>query len=105
MSRTAGPRRIRLLPALVATLLAAAGAAASAGSGIALAERRSGYDLMSPQTRAMQDDDAGNPATLWVLEGEALWRVPSLAFPAARSLADPTSLGPIPRRRRTTPRT
>jgi len=28
---------------------------------------------MSRETRAMQDDDAANPATLWVLDGEALW--------------------------------
>ena len=37
------------------------------------AERRSGYELMSPETRAMQDDDTANPGMLWVLEGEALW--------------------------------
>jgi sulfur-oxidizing protein SoxA len=37
-------------------------------------ERRSGYDFMSPQTRAMQDDDASNPGMLWVLDGEALWK-------------------------------
>ena len=37
------------------------------------AERRSGYDFMGAQTRAMQDDDATNPGTLWVLDGEALW--------------------------------
>ena len=28
---------------------------------------------MSRETRAMQDDDAANPAMLWVLEGESLW--------------------------------
>jgi sulfur-oxidizing protein SoxA len=37
------------------------------------AERRSGYEFMSRETRAMQDDDTANPALLWVLEGEALW--------------------------------
>ena len=37
------------------------------------AERRSGYDSMRPETRAMQDDDAANPAMLWVMEGQALW--------------------------------
>jgi sulfur-oxidizing protein SoxA len=36
-------------------------------------ERRSGYDFMSPETRAMQDDDTANPGQLWVLEGSALW--------------------------------
>lgn len=29
---------------------------------------------MGRETRAMQDDDTANPAMLWVLEGEALWR-------------------------------
>lgn len=36
-------------------------------------ERRSGATFMSAATRAMQDDDATNPAMLWVLDGEALW--------------------------------
>ena len=47
--------------------------ASSAGADIPLAERRSGYDEMSRETRAMQDDDATNPATLWVLDGAILW--------------------------------
>ena len=37
------------------------------------ADRRSGYDFMSRETRAMQDDDTANPGMLWVLEGGALW--------------------------------
>src|SRR4030095_14656117 len=49
-------------------------AAAAFAAEIPRAERRSGYDLMSRETRAMQDDDTANPAMLWVLEGEALWR-------------------------------
>ncbi len=36
--------------------------------------RRSGYDFMSRETRAMQDDDGANPGTLGVLDGEALWK-------------------------------
>ncbi len=36
-------------------------------------DRRSGYDDASPDTRAMQDDDAANPAFLWVQQGELLW--------------------------------
>ncbi len=40
---------------------------------IPLPERRSGYELMGRETRAMQDDDATNPGMLWVLDGEALW--------------------------------
>ncbi len=45
----------------------------TAGAQIPLAERRSGYEFMGRDTRAMQDDDATNPAMLWVLDGEALW--------------------------------
>jgi len=41
---------------------------------------------MGRETRAMQDDDATNPGTLWVLEGEALWR--RQAGAAARACAD-----------------
>ncbi|MFY9314744.1 MAG: sulfur oxidation c-type cytochrome SoxA [Burkholderiales bacterium] len=29
---------------------------------------------MGRETRAMQDDDATNPAALWLLDGEALWQ-------------------------------
>ena len=49
-----------------------ASSAALAGE-IPRAERRSGYEFMSLETRAMQDDDTANPALLWVLEGETLW--------------------------------
>lgn len=45
-----------------------------AAAEIPLDERRSGYDLMGRETRAMQDDDTTNPGMLWVLDGEALWR-------------------------------
>lgn len=38
------------------------------------AARRSGYDYMSRETRAMQDDDSANPGMLYVLEGETLWK-------------------------------
>jgi L-cysteine S-thiosulfotransferase len=41
---------------------------------IPLGERRSSYEQMSPATKAMQDDDTSNPATLSVLDGEALWK-------------------------------
>ena len=36
-------------------------------------ERRSGYEFMSRETQAMQDDDATNPAAIWLLDGQALW--------------------------------
>src|ERR1700723_2570397 len=38
------------------------------------AERRSGYSFMTPDTKAIQDDDTANPGMLWVLDGEALWK-------------------------------
>ena len=50
-----------------------AGAAASAAE-IPRIERKSGYDFMAPETRAMQDDDTANPEMLWVLDGETLWQ-------------------------------
>jgi sulfur-oxidizing protein SoxA len=40
---------------------------------IPLGERRSGYDFMSRETRAMQDDEVTGPAVLFLLDGEALW--------------------------------
>jgi sulfur-oxidizing protein SoxA len=40
---------------------------------IPLSERRSGYEFMSRETRAMQDDDVTGPAVLTLLDGEALW--------------------------------
>jgi len=54
----------------VVVALAASGLAAE----IPDADRRSGYDFMSRETRAMQDDDTANPGMLWVLEGEGLWK-------------------------------
>jgi sulfur-oxidizing protein SoxA len=70
-----------------ATLGAIGALAASALAGeIPLGDRRSGYDLMSAETRAMQDDDTANPGMLWVLEGESLWR--RKAGTAGRACAD-----------------
>jgi L-cysteine S-thiosulfotransferase len=46
---------------------------APAAAELPLDERRSGFDLMSPETQAMQRDDTANPGMLWVGEGEALW--------------------------------
>jgi sulfur-oxidizing protein SoxA len=36
-------------------------------------KRRSGYAFMSPETRALQDDDATGPAVFALLDGETLW--------------------------------
>jgi sulfur-oxidizing protein SoxA len=68
--------------AIFAALLGTAVAAAE----IPLSERKSGYDLMGPQTRAMQDDDTANPGMFWVLDGEALWK--RKAGAAEKSCAD-----------------
>jgi sulfur-oxidizing protein SoxA len=54
-------------------VLLLATAAPALGEEIPRSARHSGYDLMSPETKAMQDDDTANPASLWVLEGETLW--------------------------------
>jgi sulfur-oxidizing protein SoxA len=43
---------------------------ASSCMAIAAEPRRSGYADMSASTQALQDDDAVNPASLWVLDGE-----------------------------------
>ena len=58
---------------LVAAALLASVTQAAAQDG-PLSERRSGYEQMGRETRAMQDDDTANPAMLWVLEGEGLWK-------------------------------
>jgi sulfur-oxidizing protein SoxA len=63
-------------------LLALLVAAAPAGA----AEKLSGYRFSSPETRAMQDDDASNPGFLWVGEGETLWT--ERAGEAGKSCAD-----------------
>jgi len=59
--------------ASVVLLLVAGFLPAGSGAEMAPEDRRSGYEFMSAQTRAMQDDEAANPATLWLLDGEALW--------------------------------
>ena len=75
--------RAAMLCALL-LLLAANGIVAHAE--IPLAEKRSGYADMSPENRAMQDDDTVNPGMLAVLDGEALWGAKTGA--AGRSCAD-----------------
>ncbi len=70
----------------VVTLAVAGFVQAAPAAEIPLAERRSGYEFMGRETRAMQDDDDANPATLWVLDCEALWS--RKAGAAARACAD-----------------
>jgi sulfur-oxidizing protein SoxA len=62
---------MRLAGAILAALLVAGAVGAAE---IPQAERRSGYSFMTPDTKAMQDDDTANPGMLWVLDGEALWK-------------------------------
>jgi sulfur-oxidizing protein SoxA len=57
-----------------AALVGAAEIPRAGAAEIPRAERRSSYDFMSPETKAMQDEDTANPGMLAVLDGEALWR-------------------------------
>jgi sulfur-oxidizing protein SoxA len=63
---------MRLAYVSLALLCVAFGFAARATE-IPLSERKSGYEFMGPQSRAMQDDDTANPGMLSVFDGEALW--------------------------------
>jgi sulfur-oxidizing protein SoxA len=75
-------------PLILSVLGAVVGAMATwalAGE-IPSADRRSGYDFMSRETRAIQDDDTANPGLLWVLEGGTLWSRKTGA--AGRACAD-----------------
>ena len=60
--------------------------ASSGAAEIPQNQRRSGYSFMTPETQAIQNDDASNPGMLWVLDGEALWK--SKAGAAAKACAD-----------------
>ncbi len=75
----------RLAPfAIVATALT--GPFLAARAEIPWNERHSGYDDMSADNKAMEDDDTANPAMLSVLDGEALWQ--TKAGSANKSCAD-----------------
>jgi sulfur-oxidizing protein SoxA len=71
---------------LGAALLCLVVAACSARAEIPLDQRRSSYEDMSRDTKAMQDDDLTNPAMLSVLDGEALWNAKAGA--SGKSCAD-----------------
>ena len=80
MRPSAGTRcRLVCLAAVLASAIAAA-------AEIPVGERRSGYEFMSRETRAIQDDDTANPGMLSVLDGEALWQ--RTESPAGKSCAD-----------------
>ena len=72
--------------ALIAAMALALSAVAGFAAEIAPNQRRSSYADMSADTKAMQDDDTANPATFWVLDGEALWN--AKAGTANKSCAD-----------------
>ncbi|HEX3501247.1 MAG TPA: sulfur oxidation c-type cytochrome SoxA [Stellaceae bacterium] len=61
-------------PVLAGLVLVALAIVAAAAAEIPASERRSGYDFMGRETKAMQDDDTANPGMLFVLDGEAAWR-------------------------------
>ena len=74
-SRRPAARSLTFTTAAATLLVALLGTAGPVLTGdIPLAKRRSTYEQMSAETRAMQDEDTANPAMLWVLDGEALWR-------------------------------
>jgi sulfur-oxidizing protein SoxA len=60
-------------PALVTVFTVIALTLPALAGEIAESARRSGYDFMSSDSKAMQDDDTANPAMLSVLDGERLW--------------------------------
>jgi sulfur-oxidizing protein SoxA len=63
---------MKLRPAIICVALLFTAVAVLAGE-IPPDQRRSGYSFMSPDTRAIQDDDTANPGMLFVLDGEKLW--------------------------------
>ena len=70
----------------VAVAALAAAAMSSSGAEIPSNERRSAYEDMSRDNKAMQDDDTSNPGMLAVLDGEALWSASAGA--SGKSCAD-----------------
>jgi sulfur-oxidizing protein SoxA len=79
-------RRLRTALSAVAAFAAAIPAFAALAAEIPLDERKSGYEFMGRETRAMQDDDTANPGMLSVLDGEAIWT--RKAGEASKSCAD-----------------
>jgi L-cysteine S-thiosulfotransferase len=77
---------MRLARTIAAAMLLVAAANAASGTEIPQGARRSGYSFMTPDTQAIQNDDTANPAMLWVLDGEALWK--SKAGAAAKACVD-----------------
>ena len=74
---SANKKRTQWLAPAAVLLGFAAIAVVSTRAEIPIAERRSGYADLAPDSKAMQDDDTANPGMLWVQDGEALWKAPS----------------------------
>jgi len=75
-----------MIRGVAAVLIGAALSVSVIAAEIPSSERKSGYDLMAREIRAMQDDDTANPGMLSVLDGEALWT--RKAGTAGKSCAD-----------------
>ena len=73
-------------PAAAVVFAAALVGTTAVAAEIPLSDRKSDYEFMGRETRAMQDDDTANPAMLWVLDGETLWTRKEGS--AAKSCAD-----------------
>jgi len=72
---TAVPQtRTRNITMFAAICLAVLSSLPARAAEIPLNERKSGYEFMGRDSRAMQDDDTANPGTFSVLDGEALWK-------------------------------
>src|SRR5690349_14150058 len=71
---------------LAIAVLLLAGGSPPAATEIPLDQRRSAYEDMSRDNKAMQDDDTSNPGMLAVLDGEALWN--AKAGGSGKSCAD-----------------
>lgn len=72
--------------ALMCAVVLAAIAGPARSDEIPLDQRRSGYVDLGRDTKAMQDDDTSNPATLWVQDGETMWN--QKAGAAGKACAD-----------------
>ena len=72
--------------AIVVALLPMSAGTPLAAAEIPLDQRRSAYEDMSRDNKAMQDDDTSNPGMLAVLDGEALWN--AKAGGSGKSCAD-----------------
>ena len=86
MSARRGSSLLAIALLVLGMTLSVSGQGPERGDEIRVEDKRSGYSFVSPETRAMQDDDLANPGFLWVLEGQEIWR--TRAGAAGKSCAD-----------------